>query len=136
MAILVAGCATFLGAYLFANNEDTAGKVTHTEQTAQPGHLGIPSLAKITEEADQRGIAGWKVLSDYCSGARRRIEAAHRQQLEDIRLLAHRNSRSYEEYESRGTGLLDKQDWEITQLGLECDLRTRELKAAGAWGSP
>ena len=136
MAILIAGCATFLGAYFLANHQDTVGKVTHTEQTAQPGHFSIPSLGEITWEADQRGIAGWKALSDYCSAARRRMDAAHNQQLEDIRLFAHRNSRSYDEYESRGAGLLDKQDWEIIQLQAECNLRTQELKAAGVWGSP
>ena len=125
MAILLAGCAIFLGVYFLENHQDTDGKVTPTDQTAQPdrtaqpGHFGIPSLGEITEEADQRGIAGWKVLSDYCGPALRRMKAAHDQ-----------------EYESRGNGLLDKQDRESVQLRAECDLRTQELKEAGVWGSP
>ena len=92
MAILVAGCATFLGAYFLANHQDTVGKIIQTDKTARTGHFGIPNVEQIAEEANQREIAGWKVLSEYC--------------------------------------------WEIVQLQAECDLRTWELKAAGAWGSP
>ena len=143
IGILMAGCATFLGAYLFANHQNSTAKVTPENETshADPpeggsGHFGIPRLGEIVREADKREITGWKVLPEYCRDARQRMDSAHDREIENVRSFAHRDSRSYEEYESRGIGILDRQDWEIVQLQAECDLRTQELKGAGARGSP